>query len=110
MSGSAMPNTASLANAGTLGNTRGSGSMLPSGTTAPIRNCISASPLARRQDAPGRAPAVELLEAVLEDDPCGSEAVGDLLEVDDDVVALGDRDAEARGLDRPPEQVAVVGD
>src|SRR3954467_9993377 len=67
--------------------------------------------LAGGQDLPGRPAAVDLLEAVLEDQPLGvAELAGDPREVDDDVVALRDAHANARRLDRPAEQVAVLGD
>src|SRR4051812_3972765 len=50
--------------------------------------------------------AVDLLEAVLEDQALGvSEPRPDLGEVDDDVVALRDAEADARGRDRARQSV-----
>ena len=62
-----------------------------------------------RQDLAGRPASVDLLQAVLQpDDRRVAEALGDLVEVDDDVHPLRHADAIAGDLDRPRQQVAVV--
>src|SRR4051812_15278013 len=66
--------------------------------------------LSRSEDLAGRPAAVDLLEPVLQMDALRAEAVGDLLEVDDDVGALRDAHRVARHLDRPGQEVAVDGE
>ena len=58
------------------------------------------------QDVAGRAAAVGLLEPVFQHD----RSAGELREVDDDVGALGHAEPDARHLNRPGQQVAVVRD
>src|SRR3954452_19372869 len=66
--------------------------------------------LAGGQDPAGRPAAVDLLEAVLQADPLGAEALRDLREVDDDVCPLRHADPVAERLDRPRQEVAVIGE
>ena len=66
----------------------------------------------RRKRGAVHEPAVDvgLLQPVFQMDPLGPEALGDRVEVDDDVGPLRDSHTVARDLDRPRKQVAVVGD
>src|SRR4051794_29055054 len=76
-----------------------------------MRNSSSWSPWPAGRILPVGATAVRLLEADLEDQALGvAELPGDPREVDEDVVALGDGQADARGLDRSPQEVAVLAD